>query len=129
EFVAHAKARPGKLNYSSSASTSMLAMEMFNKATGIEMLNVPYKGAAPSAVALATGEVQATMNHLTAYQSFVDAGKIRVLAIANDEHIASQPQIPTLAEAGVRNMRVVYTNGVWAPVGTPRAIIDRLNGA
>ena len=129
EFIAYAKANNGKLNSSSAANTSMLAMEMFNKAVGIQMVHIPYKGASPAAVALANGEVQATMNLITSYRSFIDSGKIRALAVTADERIPSEPQVPTLAQAGIKGMQVMYNNGIWAPSGTPPAIVDKLNGA
>ena len=127
EFITYTKANPGKVNFSSAAPNSMLAMELFKKAAGLEMVHVPYKGAGPAAVALLTGEVHATMNFLLAYQSYVESGKVRALAVAADERFPAAPSVPTMSEAGLPGFRIVYNGGLWAPAGTPRNVIEVLN--
>lgn len=126
EFVEYARANPGKLNFGHSASNSMLAMAAFNKLAGITGTLVSYKGGAPVALALAAGDIQGAMDSPLPYTPHLQAGKIRALAIASDQRLAILPEVPTMSEAGFP-YKAEFNGGLWAPAGTPRPIIERLN--
>jgi tripartite-type tricarboxylate transporter receptor subunit TctC len=126
EFIDYARANPGKLNFGHSASNSMLAMAAFNKLAGITGTLVSYKGGAPVALALAAGDIQAAMDSPLPYMPHLQAGKIRALAIASDQRLATLSEVPTMNEAGFP-YKAEFNGGLWAPAGTPRLIIDRLN--
>jgi tripartite-type tricarboxylate transporter receptor subunit TctC len=127
EFIDYAKANPGKVNYGSPAPNTMLGMEMFRRAAGIDLTHVPYKGAGPTTTALLAGEVQITLDSLASYKSLVDAGRLRVLAVTANERASVLPNVPTLAESGVTPLKAGFHGGLWAPTGTAQAIVERLN--
>lgn len=127
EFIDYAKANPGKVNYGSPAPNTMLGMEMFRRAAGIDLTHVPYKGAAPTTTALLAGEVQITLDSLASYKSLVDAGRLRVLAVTANERASVLPNVPTLGESGITPIKAGFHGGVWAPTGTAPSIVDRLN--
>ena len=129
EFIAYAKASPGKLNYSSfgNNTSNHLAGELFKALTGTHGVHIPYKGSGPSIIDLIGGQVQYTFDTPPAVVEHVRAGKLRALAVAARKRLASAPQVPTFAEAGLP----AFTGGTWfglfAPAKTPRAVIDRVN--
>jgi tripartite-type tricarboxylate transporter receptor subunit TctC len=130
ELVAHSKANPGKLAYGSSGVGQgfHLAMEMLKMRTGLDMLHVPYKGSAQTMPELIAGRVQAMF--FTAVEQLVAqtrTGKLRAIAIAGDERLATLPGVPTLDEVGIRNFDTAGGIVVSAPGGTPKPIVDRLN--
>jgi tripartite-type tricarboxylate transporter receptor subunit TctC len=129
EFIAYAKANPGKINYGSAGKATMphLAAEVLSHMTGIEMVHVPYKGAAPAGVDLAAGRVQLSMLGVGSVRSQIAAGTVRVLAVAAPTRIAALPDVPTFDEAGLPGYEVTNWFGVLAPNGTPRAIVQTLN--
>jgi tripartite-type tricarboxylate transporter receptor subunit TctC len=129
EFIAYSKARPGKLNYSSfgNNTSNHLGGELFKVLTGTQAVHIPYKGSGPSIVDLLAGQVQYTFDTPPAVLEHVRAGKLRALAVATRQRLASAPQVPTFAEAGLPG----FTGGTWfglfAPAKTPRTIVDRIN--
>jgi tripartite-type tricarboxylate transporter receptor subunit TctC len=129
EFIAYAKAHPGQLNYSSfgNNTSNHLAGELFKALTGTKSVHVPYKGSGPSIVDLMAGQVQYTFDGPPAVLSQVRAGKLRAIAVAAPHRLASAPDVPTFAEAGLP----AFTGGTWfgllAPAKTPHAIIERVN--
>ncbi|HEV8501212.1 MAG TPA: tripartite tricarboxylate transporter substrate-binding protein [Casimicrobiaceae bacterium] len=127
-LVALARAKPGTLNFSSSGTGTIghLCGELFRQRTGTDIVHVPYKGAAPSAAALAAGEVDFTFASLPAMLPFVKAGRVRVLANAGARRSVLLPDVPTMAEAGISGFDASLWYGVFAPDATPRAVIDRL---
>jgi len=129
EFVELAKARPAALNMASAGigSTSHLGGLLLATRAGIEANHVPYKGGGPSIAAVAQGEAQWTVPPLSAAMPQVRAGRMRCLATGGDQRSAITPELPTLAESGVPGFRFYGWNGVVAPRGTPRAIVDKLN--
>ena len=129
EFVELAKARPAALNMASAGigSTSHLGGLLLATRAGIEANHVPYKGGGPSIAAVAQGEAQWTVPPLSAAMPQVRAGRIRCLATGGDQRSAITPELPTLAESGVPGFRFYGWNGVVAPRGTPRPIVDKLN--
>ena len=130
DLVALAKASPGKLNYASSGTGSgpHLAFEMFKTAAGIDLVHVPYKGAAPAMVDLLSGAVQANFQIPAASLTNIRAGKIRALAVTSLKRTGLAPELPTLAELGYAGFDAIAWNGLVAPAGTPKAIIAKLNG-
>jgi len=129
EFVALAKANPGKLNYGSAGvgNTLHLAGEMFRMATGTDLVHVPYKGASQALGDLLGGRIQVMFDLPQTPLANIQAGKLRALAVTGSERLSLLPNVPTTAEAGVP----AFTFGTWiglvAPAGTPPAIINRLH--
>ncbi len=129
ELIAYAKANPGKVNYGSpgAGSTAHLSMELFKSMTGTDLVHVPYKGSAGVMNDLIGGQIAVTMDNMPPYLPQVKAGKIRALAITPAKRSPAVPDLPTIAEAGVRG----YESGAWfgllAPAKTPRDIIAKLN--
>ncbi|MBI2316856.1 MAG: tripartite tricarboxylate transporter substrate binding protein [Betaproteobacteria bacterium] len=126
ELIALAKAKPGALFYGSGAAPFQAAGELFKKQAGVSIVNVPYKGAAPSVTAAVAGEVPLLVVGLSALPH-VRSGKLRALAVTSPKRFALLPEVPTMAEAGLPGFEVTPWTGVFAPAGTPRAIIDKLN--
>jgi tripartite-type tricarboxylate transporter receptor subunit TctC len=129
EFIDYAKSHPGKLNYGSAGagSNGRLEMEFFMRAAGINLVHIPYKGGAgPAAAALLGGEVHAAFVTLSSFLTQAKAGKVRILGVAAPKRVAAAPDTPTMAEAGFTGMMSGSWQGVYAPAGTPRAIVNRL---
>lgn len=129
EFIALAKASPRRLNYgtASSGSVSHIAQEMFNFMAGVEIVHVPYKGAADQLTALITREVQSGLIQIQVALPQVRAGKIKPLAITSAQRLAAAPEVPTVSEAGVPGYEATSWMGVVVPAGTPPAIVNRLH--
>ncbi len=133
ELIAYAKANPGKLSYGSAGvgSTSHLTGELFKQlAGGLDIVHVPYKGAAPSLSDLMSGQVLiATPNATGQVLQLHQAGNIRVLAINSPDRLKAAPDIPTAIEQGLPDMISLFFCGLFAPAATPRPIVDQLNEA
>jgi tripartite-type tricarboxylate transporter receptor subunit TctC len=131
DLVALAKARPGQLNYGSAGtgSSTHLAIEQFLLATRVRMTHVPYKGNTPAMTALMSGEVAMVFDPVLTSAPLAKAGRLRALAVTTAQRSALLPDVPTAAEAGVPGFEAGNWFGVFAPAGTPRAIVERLNGA
>ncbi|WP_076999294.1 tripartite tricarboxylate transporter substrate binding protein [Variovorax sp. KK3] len=129
EFVAWAKANPGKLSYASVAagSASHLTMEMFKSAAQFDATHVPYRGAGPAITDLVAGNVQAAFLVPGNVQQFVKEGRLRLVASSGQKRFASTPNVPTLAESGYPDFVATSWIGFLAPAGTPKNIIDRYN--
>jgi tripartite-type tricarboxylate transporter receptor subunit TctC len=129
EFIAFAKARPGELNYASSGTgTSIhLKTELFSQAAGVRMNHVPYKGAAPAVTDLIGGRVQLVFQVPMVVIQHVNSGKLRGIAVSGAKRLLALPQVPTLTEAGLSGVNMNNWNGILAPAGTPKDIIDKLN--
>jgi tripartite-type tricarboxylate transporter receptor subunit TctC len=129
ELVELAKADPKGLNYASAGSGTFphLAVELFKLHAGVSITHIPYKGAAPALNALLAREVQVLSNDLVSATQHVKAGKIRALAITGPTRSAIFPDLPTMAEAGLKDYVAVGWQGVMVPAGTPTATINRLN--
>jgi tripartite-type tricarboxylate transporter receptor subunit TctC len=131
EFVALAKREPGKLNYGSpgNGTPHHLAMELFKSKTGIDVVHVPYKGTAGAVSGLIGGQIQVMFLPVHVALPFVTAGKLNMLAAGGTERASATPNVPSLAEAaGVRDIDTDIWYALYAPAGTPKAIIDKLNG-
>ncbi|QKV51670.1 Bug family tripartite tricarboxylate transporter substrate binding protein [Comamonas antarctica] len=129
EFLAYARANPGKVNYASpgNGSPHHLAMEMFKVRTRTFLTHIPYRGAAPAVADVMGGQVPCMFIDLAAGLPIIQSGKLRALAIGSAQRIASLPQLPTLAEAGVPNTEVFAFQGVLAPKSLPAPLVQRLN--
>ena len=127
EFVAKAKANPGKLSYASVAvgSASHLTMEMFKDAAGIDLVHIPYKGAGPAVADLVGGQVSAAFMVPGNVQQFAKDGRLKLIASSGEKRFASTPNVPTLAESGYPSMIATSWIGFLAPKGTPKPIVDR----
>ena len=130
EFIAHAKARPGKLSYCSwgAGSGGHLAMESLKKQAGIDMVHVPYKGSSPCVNDLMGGQVDAAFADVSTTVEIVRAGRLKALATSGPSQLPMLPDVPTMTEAGYP-----FTNyswyGLFAPAKTPPAIVQKLNAA
>ena len=129
ELVALAKARPGKLTFSSSgnATPSHLAISLFSQQAGLKLTHIPFKGGPASLMALLAGEVDLSSGGIQVMGSHVKSGKLRALATTAPQRIAAFPELPTLVELGYADAHFTDWQGVVAPAGTPRAVIDRLH--
>jgi tripartite-type tricarboxylate transporter receptor subunit TctC len=127
EFVDYAKARPGQMNYGSISigSASNLTMEMFKTAAGINLVHVPYKGAAPTVAELLADHVQAAMLVPGNVMPYLPSGKLRVLATTGRQRFSGAPKIPTLIESGYPEFEATAWIGFMGPAKTPRPIINR----
>jgi len=129
EFIAHAKANPGKFNFGSAGpgSTPHLGAELFSSMTGIHMIHVPYKGAGPVITALLSNEVQFAFANLISTKVHWQAGRLRFIAHSGSRRLESLPDVPTIAESGVPGYEARGWLGYMAPRKTPRPIVDRLH--
>ena len=128
EFIAYAKANPGKLAYASAGngSTNHLAAEMFKSAAGIEMLHVPYKGGAPAVADTASNQTQVLFSAGTQTLPHVKTGRLNLLAVTEPQRSALLPDVPTVAESlPGYNMSVWYA--AYGPAGMPRELVERIN--
>jgi tripartite-type tricarboxylate transporter receptor subunit TctC len=131
EFIAYAKANPGKLNYGSQGigTTSHLTTELFTSLTGTKMVHVPYKGTAPALNDLIAGHVDFIFMELSSAVRLHQGGNARILGVATDRRLASLPDIPTMIEAGVPDFVSDTWNALSAPPKTPAPIVAKLNQA
>jgi tripartite-type tricarboxylate transporter receptor subunit TctC len=129
ELIAYAKARPGKLSFGSGSigSAGHLAGELFKVDAGIDMVHVPYKGAAPATQALLAGDTQLMFDNLANAMAQVKAGKLRALAVTTAERSKLAPELPTMAEAGLPGFDISTWYGLFAPAGTPPDVVDKWN--
>lgn len=129
ELVDYAKSNPGKLNWGSSGNGSSLhiGLALFQTATGANITHVPYKGAAAALTAVMGGQIQLLYSTLTTGQAHVKAGRVKILANAGTKRLATIPDVPTLAEQGIKGAEAMSWIGMVAPLKTPRAIVNLLN--
>ncbi len=129
ELVAHMKAKPGSFSYASAGNGTAphFAAELLKLSTGVDMLHVPYKGSAPAIMDTIGGTTQVMLPSLfTAYPQ-VKGGKLKALGLVGDKRSAVMPDVPTLAEQGVKNVSMSQWYGLFAPAKTPKVVVDRLN--
>jgi tripartite-type tricarboxylate transporter receptor subunit TctC len=129
EFIALAKAQPGKLNYGSGGANTMLAIELFKLATSTDITGVPYNGIGPAMIELLGGQLQMTMSPMVSSLPQVQSGKLRALGISDTKRSALLPELPTIREAGVPGYEFFNWYGMWLPAATPRAAVQTLNKA
>jgi tripartite-type tricarboxylate transporter receptor subunit TctC len=130
EFVALVKQKKMPINFGSAGNgtSQHLSGALFNSMVGGEMVHVPYKGGAPANTDLIAGQIQAVFSPLVEVLSYIDSGKLRPLGVTTKSRTSRLPNVPSVSEV-LPGYEVVLWNGVFAPVGTPKAIIDKLNAA
>jgi tripartite-type tricarboxylate transporter receptor subunit TctC len=129
EFIALARSRPGAMNYGSggAGTSNHLAGELFNIVTGARLVHVPYKGVNLAMQGVLAGEIQLVFIGIPAALPHIKAGKLRALALVAPQRSPALPEVPTVAEAGLRDFEVTTWYGIMTPAGTPRPIVSRLN--
>ena len=130
QLIDHAKANPGRLTYASqgNGSSGHIVGEQFKQVSGTDIAHVPYRGAAPAVQDLVAGHVTMMFDILTLAVPQVKAGKVRALAVAAPQRVAALPDVPTMAEAGLPQLEGGPWFGLLVPAGTPRAVVEWLNG-
>src|SRR3954469_21173578 len=129
EFIAYAKANPGKLSYGSSGvgTSTHLGVELFRSLTGIQIVHVPYKGGAQSSADLLGGQIQFLITNLPEQVAYIKAGRTRALGVSTTKRSPQFPDVPTIAEAGVPGYDVTVWYGVCGPGGMPRQLVERIS--
>lgn len=128
ELVAAASAKPGGLSFASAGNgtSQHLSAELFKTMSGIDMVHIPYKGSAPAIQDVIGGQVPLMFDTTVVAGPFIQSGKVRPLAVTSAKRVASLPDVPTMAEAGVPGYEVVSWQAMFAPAGTPPAVVQRL---
>lgn len=129
EFIALARAHPGKLNYGSggAGTTNHLGNELLKSLQRINMVHVPYKGATLAAGALISGEVDEVILGVAPALPFIKSGRVRPLAVLSEKRVKTLPAVPTAEESGVPGLKIAIWYGMFVPAGTPPEVIARLN--
>jgi tripartite-type tricarboxylate transporter receptor subunit TctC len=129
EFIAHAKERPGKLNFASPGlgSTTFIAAALFRDATKLDLVHVPYKGAPESVTSVIRGDTHMYFNPVNVSAELMESGKVRAIAVATEKRVPTLPNVPTLDEAGLKGFTYNSWFGLMAPAGTPKEIIAKVN--
>ena len=129
EFIALAKAQPGRINVASNGNSTSthMALELFKGMAQIQVTHVPYKGSAPALTDVLGGQVPAIMDNLPASLPYIKAGKLRALAVTSRTRLPQLPDVPTFDELGLKGYEVAGWGAIWAPAGTPRPIVEKLN--
>ncbi|MCC6532508.1 MAG: tripartite tricarboxylate transporter substrate binding protein [Burkholderiales bacterium] len=129
EFIDHAKAHPGKLNFGSGGrgTTPHLAGEMLKAMAGLQMTHVPYKGGGPALADLVGGQIQLMLENIPSTLPFVKAGKLRALAVSGTARSPLVPELPTLDEAGLKGYEIVGWNGLFYPAGTSPILVKTIH--
>ena len=129
ELIALAKSKPGKLNFASPGVGTFphLAFELFKKQAGINIVHIPYKGAAQANVAMLAKEVDVMASNISDVRQFIESGAMRPLAVTSAKRANALPDVPTIAESGFSGFEAVGWMGLVAPAGTPKPVIDKLN--
>jgi len=128
EFIAYAKANPGKLNYASqgNGSVSHIGTEMFKQTTGVDMVHVPYKGSGPAIQDVLAGQVQVFISTPPSLMQHIQSGKLKGLAVTGKNRHPGMPNVPTTAEAGLPSFQLESWVGLFAPAGTPAPVVAKL---
>ena len=128
EFIAYAKANPGKLNYASqgNGSVSHIGTEIFKQITGVEIVHVPYKGSGPAVQDVLAGQVQVFITTPPSVMQHVQSGKLKALAVTGKTRHPGMPNVPTTAEAGLPTFQLESWVALYAPAGTPAPVITKL---
>ncbi|MEP9347942.1 tripartite tricarboxylate transporter substrate binding protein [Xanthobacter sp. KR7-225] len=131
ELVAYAKANPGKLTYGSSGAGGLMhfSVQLFDARTGTKMVHVPFKGGAPATAAVVAGEVDLSFTNMTDALPQMEAGTVRGIAVTSGKRSPFAPDLPTVEETGVKDFSVESWNGIIAPPGTPKPVIERMSAA
>lgn len=128
ELVRLAREKPGEITFASGGSPSQLAAELFKRTARIDVVVVPYKGNAPAVTAVVSGEVSLVFGGIAQSAPLVKGGRLRALGVASLQRSPVMPDVPTIAESGLPGFVAGAWYGLLAPAGTPRAIVERING-
>lgn len=130
EFIALAKKRPGELTYGSAGNggTGHVAAEMFSEQAGIKLMHIPYKGNAPATTDLVGGQIMLMFDQISTSVGYINSGRLRGLAVTSKKRSALFPDMPTIDEAGVKGFEDTTFNGIVAPAGTPRDVLEKMRG-
>jgi tripartite-type tricarboxylate transporter receptor subunit TctC len=130
EYVAAARKNPGKLNFASAGvgSNLHLSMELLRAKTGIDVVHVPYKGVGPAMSDLLGGHVASMFSNAASAKPHIDSGKLRALGVTSARRAPALPDVPSIAEAGIKDYEVLNWFGMFAPIGTPEPIVARVYG-
>ena len=123
EFIAHAKANPGKLSYGSSGAGMHLSMEMLRSVSGISLVQVPYKGSAPALVDLIAGQIPVSIDSIPASLQFIRSGRVRALAVGSAKRSRVLPDVPTFIESGIAVESTLWY-ALFAPAGLPGPVVE-----
>jgi len=129
ELIAFAKANPGKLNHASGGTATLLALELFKAMAEVDITNVPFRGGAPAVTGVMSGETQVIFADLATANAGMQSGKLRTLAVTTRKRVPRLPDVPTIDESGVPGYDVATWIGAFAPAGTPKAILDKIEAA
>lgn len=131
EFIALVKSRPGQMTMATAGTgtSNHLIGELFQMNAGVRMTGVPYKGSGPALTDLLGGQVDSHVDQLTASMAYIQAGRIRALAVTTDKRAPLLPNVPTLDEQGLKGFDATTITGLLAPAGTPRDVIERVHAA
>jgi len=129
ELITLAKARPGELNFGSAGNGTVfhLTGELFKRQAGIELVHVPFKGGGPTVAAIAGGEITLTFETMLALFPHIQSGRVRALAVTGAKRSSVMPELPTIAESGFPSIIAENWYGFYAPAGTPKPVVDKLN--
>jgi len=129
ELIAFAKANPGKLNHASGGTATLLALELFKAMAQVDITNIPFRGGAPAVTGVMSGETQVIFADLATAHAGMQSGKLRTLAVTTLKRVPRLPDVPTIDESGVPGYDVATWIGAFAPAGTPKAIVDKIEAA
>ena len=127
DFIALAKSKPGKLSFGSGSSSSRVAGELFKQMTGTYILNIPYKSNPPAVTDLLGGQIDMMITDLATGLPQVKAGKLKALGVSTRQRSPLAPEVPTIAEAGVKGYEMTYWFAAYAPIDTPHDVLTKLN--
>jgi hypothetical protein len=126
ELVALAKANPGKLNHASGGTATLLALELFKAMAGVDITSIPFRGGAPAVTGVMSGDTQLIFADLATANAGMQSGKLRTLAVTTLKRAPRLPDVPTVDESGVPGYDVATWIGAFAPAGTPKSIVGRI---
>ena len=131
DLLAYLKTNPNKVSFASAGNgtTSHMAGEMFKRMAGVDIQHIPYKGGGPAITGLLGGEVQMMIDLTANLSAQVKAGKLKAIAVTSTSRVPTFPDLPTMEEAGLTGFEITASDGIYAPAGTPRSVIDKLNAA
>ncbi|MBI5277579.1 MAG: tripartite tricarboxylate transporter substrate binding protein [Burkholderiales bacterium] len=127
DLIKYAKANPGKLSFGSGSSSSRIAGEQFKQMTGAFIVNIPYRSNPPAVTDLIGGQIQLMFTDMATGMPQVKGGKVKALGVSTAKRVSLAPEIPTIAEAGVKGYENTFWFGAYVPAGTPVAVVNRLN--
>lgn len=131
DFIAAAKAQPGKYTFASygPGSLAQMAGELLKKDTGIDIVHIPYKGGAPALVDVISGQVDTYFANAASSLGYITGGQLKALAVTSPQRMSELPNVPTVAESGINNFAVEEWNGFLVPAHTPADVVEKLQGA